>query len=199
MKVKLSISLVASFLTAASFASSAQVCLEAESAEGITEPVALIATATNNAAAKALPGSSGSGCLEIAEGKGKPPKVTSGSASWTFTVTNSAEYVLWCRTYWSDECGNSFSFVIDDGQPFVFGEDSTFKCWHWVQSPKRLKQLKLEPGSHKLTLKNREDGVALDQILITDDRKYCPVGIEAVTVQAASSTNAPAGSTREQK
>jgi hypothetical protein len=57
-------------------------------------------------------------------------------------------------------------------------EDSTYKTWHWVHSPPRLPQLALPAGPCTLTVQNREDGVRIDQLLLTTDRRYIPVDIE---------------------
>ena len=126
-------------------------------------------------------GLAGETFLQVAQGKGNPPKVTTGLATYAFTIENPGVYYLWCRVWWMDECGNSFFMHIDDANPFVFGEGSTFKTWHWVRAPLRLKQLTLGPGPHTLTLRNREDGVALNQILLTPDKAYVPVGVEPIT------------------
>ncbi len=119
--------------------------------------------------------------LTLAQGKGYPPAMTAGMAAFTFTIANAGDYYLWCRTWWLDECSNSFWINIDDAKPFIFGEDSTFKTWHWVRAPLRLKQLTLAQGTHTLTFRNREDGVYLNQILLTPDKKYVPVDLETVT------------------
>jgi len=119
--------------------------------------------------------------LEIPQGAGNPPKVEGGAAVYTFEVPVSGEYFLWCRVWWSDECGNSFWISLNDAKPFVFGENATFKVWHWLKAPARLKQLQLEKGPQKLVIRNREDGAALSQILLTTDRNYVPVGEEPVT------------------
>ncbi len=76
---------------------------------------------------------------------------------------------------------------VDGNRSFSFGQDGTFKCWHWVKGPRRLKQLELKKGVHTLKLMNREDGVRVDQILLTTDRRYVPVGTEQATPKATSS------------
>jgi hypothetical protein len=163
------------------------VCFDAVTAEKIEAPMAI--AAASNAPAEyrdqLVKGASGGLYLQIAQGKGYPPNVTTGMALFTFTVAQDGDYYLWCRTWWLDECGNSFSMSIDDARPFIFGEDSTFKSWHWVRASLRLKQLTLTKGKHTLTVRNREDGVYLNQILLTLDKKYVPVDVEPVTPQEA--------------
>jgi len=112
---------------------------------------------------------------------GRPPEVTTAEAVLRFAVEREGTYRLWCRVWWLDECGNSLTLVIDKSEPFVFGQDTTYKVWHWVRAPKRLGQLTLSEGEHTLTIRNREDGVLIDQILVTRNPRYVPVGIETVT------------------
>lgn len=158
------------------------VCFEAESMEGLTEPMEIV-DATNTpseGAVKVVKGASGDKYLQIAIGKGKAPKVA-GQASFAFDLEKEGTYTLWCRVSWDGECSNSFTMTLDDGLPFIFGEDATYNTWHWVKAPPRLKQLTLSKGKHKLTVKNREDGVRLDQVLLVLDKGYVPVDIEPVT------------------
>ncbi len=148
------------------------ICFQADSAAAVQAPMELAAlsagpTEIRDSLAK---GASGGKILLIPQGKG----TEGGSASCAFTVEEEGEYFLWCRTGW-----------LDEAKPFVFGEDATLKSWHWVRAPLRLKQLTLEKGRHTLTLKNREDGAGLDQILLTADKNYVPVDVEAASPPVA--------------
>lgn len=160
-----------------------KICFEAEDMEIISEPMALVDAA--KASDKAVKGASEDKYLEISQGKGNPPKVTTGEAAFIFDVQMEGRYYLWCRVWWDDECGNSFTMRIDDALPFSFGEDATYNCWHWVRALKGLKQLDLSKGKHKLTIHNREDGVRLDQILFVMDKNYVPVAVETATVTSS--------------
>ena len=73
----------------------------------------------------------------------------------------------------------SFTIQIDDGAPFLFGEDTTFNVWHWVRYPvsRMAKPVVLSKGRHTIIFRNREDGVALDQFLLTTEKRFVPVGI----------------------
>ena len=110
-------------------------------------------------------------------------KKTKGHAVYNFEVAEDGEYSLWCRVWWLDRCGNSLTVIIDDGKPFTFGQDGTYKFWHWVKNPPKIKQLNLKKGKHKLQVKRREDGIKLDQILFTKDKRFVPMGIEKITAQ----------------
>ena len=162
------------------------ICLEAESAQTVQPPMESVTVAGNATvqARKGMPEVSGGAFLQIAEGKGNPPKLNTGEADYTFVVQTAGQYFLWCRVWWEGECSNSFSMSLDGNTPFVFGEDGTYNAWHWVQAPKGLKQLNLTVGRHTLRIMNREDGVGLDQILLTDSKRVVPVGIQDVTATA---------------
>ncbi len=160
------------------------ICLEAEGAVNLAQPMVVVdATQKRNKAV--VRGASADRYLEIPQGSGNPPKMTNGHAVVEFRVDDAGTYYLWCRVWWFDECGNSMSMNIDDSRPFTFGQDATYKTWHWVRAPRRLKQLKLKAGAHRLNIRNREDGIKLDQVLLTDDKRYVPVGVEDVATRQA--------------
>jgi hypothetical protein len=167
------------FLAAAVASAADRICIEAEDAEIVSAPMCITDASGTNAAA--VKGASGNKYLEIPKGAGNPPKVTSGEARLTFTVDEPGDYTLWGRAYWLSECNSSFTMAIDDSLPFTFGKDATYNAWHWVKSPPRLKMLTLTKGRHVLVIKNRQDGVKLDQVLLVLDKGYVPVGTEEVT------------------
>jgi len=169
------------------------ICLEAEWAESMTAPVEKV-DATDDAVARGVAGAteaSGRQYIQIAQGKGNPPEVTTGEARYVFEVRQGGTFILWCRVWWDDECGNSFTMSLNNNKPFMFGRNASFKRWHWVKSAPRLKQLELAPGQNTLLIRNREDGVRLDQILLTTDARFVPVGIEATTPDARVTPSDP--------
>ena len=121
--------------------------------------------------------------LEIPEGAGNPPKVEAGKAVFTVDVPEGGTFTLWCRVWWEGECSNSFTVQLDDQAPFLFGENATYRTWHWVKYPvaRITPPLRLEKGPHVLRVSNREDGVRLDQILLSPNKRFVPVGIETPT------------------
>ena len=147
------------------------ICFEAESAETVA------ASMQTRSVADASEGA----CLELPQGAGNPPDVIEGDATCAFLVPKGGTYALWCRVWWLDECGNSFTMTIDDGKPFTFGQDGTYKEWHWVKAPPAFRKISLKEGRHTLRIQNREDGARLDQIVLTANRRYVPVGIEKTT------------------
>lgn len=166
-------------------ATAAPVCFEAEAAAEISAPMVAVSKSDKQDDDACLAAASGKAYLAVPEGAGKPPKVTTAKAVIPFEVPRDGEYRLWCRVWWLDECGNSISMNVDEAKPFTFGQDTTYKRWHWVKAPPRLKQLDLEKGTHTLTLHNREDGVRIDQILLTTSRRRIPIDVEPITFTSA--------------
>ena len=180
-----------STLVASSVSLKAQdiVCFEAENTKSIVAPMRLMEfkKASVSATNTAVKGASGNKYIEtpkLPSRKSKAlsapktatmPPVKKGHATFTVKIPVDGKYYLWCRTWWSGECGNSFTFIIDDKPSFTFGEDGTFRSWHWV---KYLKTFDLSKGEHTLKIKQREFGAKLDQILLVNHRRYVPVGIE---------------------
>ena len=148
-----------------------KLCFEAEAAKSREEPMAV--------SSNSVAGASGA-YLEIPEGAGNPPKRDAGKAVFTVDIPEDGLYTLWCRVWWEGECSNSFTIGFDDQPPFLFGEDATYKAWHWVKYPvsRTVPLRKLAKGQHTLTFKNREDGVRLDQVLLSADKRFVPVDIE---------------------
>jgi hypothetical protein len=152
-------------------AAGVKICFEAETAKEIEKPMAVMTNATV--------GASGT-YLEIPEGAGNPPKLNAGKAVYSVDVPEAGNYVLWLRVWWNGECSNSFTISVDSQTPFLFGEDATYKVWHWVRYPvsRTARPIQLTAGKHTLCIMNREDGVRLDQILLSGDKRFVPVDIE---------------------
>lgn len=157
--------------TCTAHAAGTKICVEAESATAYEAPMVIL---TNG-----LPGASGA-YLEIPEGAGNPPKRVEGKASFTFEVPEDGLFTLWCRVWWEGECSNSYTVNVDEQPGFLFGEGATYKTWHWVKYPvsRTVAPIHLDKGRHTLTFHNREDGVRLDQILLSADKRFVPVDTE---------------------
>ena len=86
------------------------VCFEAEGAGRVSAPMQ-VGSDDAKATSKWPPakGASGAKCLEVPEGQGKPPEVTTGEATCTFQIAQAGPYILWGRVWWLDECGNSLT------------------------------------------------------------------------------------------
>jgi hypothetical protein len=103
-----------------------------------------------------------------------------GNAVFKLKTTKAGVYRLWVRARWYDSCGDSF-FVVVDTQPQSFiGEDGTNQKWHWVKG----KTYQLAAGVHSIKFQNREDGAAMDELLLTTDLRYVPTRVEKETAAA---------------
>lgn len=155
----------------------APLVFEAETAVEIEAPVALVTNAV--AGADVNHSASDNAYLKIPEGAGNPPKLEKGFAKFEIEIPSAGGYFLWARTLWEGECSNSFTIQIDDTPPFLFGEDQTFNAWHWVRYPvsRVAKPIQLTAGKHTIIFRNREDGVALDQFLLSSEKRFVPVAI----------------------
>ena len=151
-----------------------RIVIEAEAAATNEAPFVVVAAD----APGAKPGASG-GYLEIPANKGKGPedKEKAAKAVFAFDVAAEDSFVLWLRVWCDGECNNSFNARFDNGPIFLIGESPTFKKWVWVKYPvpKMAPLTKLAQGAHTLTLLHRQDGIRVDQILLTTDKRYTPV------------------------
>lgn len=127
------------------------------------------------------PGTSGGKCLVVPPGAGKPGtekgpgagKEIFGQVSYDLNIPADGKYIFWGRAFWMHGCGNSFNIATDDSRPRVFN-GTIFNTWHWGKGP----TFPLSAGKHTLIIRNREDGVKLDQFLLTTDTGYRPVRFE---------------------
>ena len=105
---------------------------------------------------------------------GKPAELKA-KVTYKFSVPKAGTYKIWIRHWWKDECGNSLFLVFDGGPRMLFGDDGTVNHWRW---PPPLKMtVELDAGEHTLEIIPREDGLKFDQIVITPDEDFYPVGI----------------------
>ena len=172
--------LLAAALRATAARAGGAVCVEAEAAATVEKPMVLVRESAPPEGIKAVEGASEHAYLEIPQGAGNPPTNNAGKAVFALDVPADGDYAVWLRAYWDDSCGNSFTVQVDDKPGFVMGEDATYRAWHWVRYPvsKMAPPPHLAKGSHTLTILNREDGVRLDQVLLSADKRFVPVDIE---------------------
>ena len=104
-----------------------------------------------------------------------------GSAVLHADVPQAGTYHVWLRTFWRDSCSNSLSLVVDESPVRVVGQDAVYNTWHWVVAG----SYGLSAGTHRLAVHEREDGVALDQIALTPDPTFVPVGPLSTTERAS--------------
>ena len=135
--------------------------LEGEKADSIIEPMTIsrMRGASKNSALN-IPRGSGAGWRGEAGGK----------AVYNVDLSKDSMLNLWMRTQWTDGCGNTFFVSVNNGKKMIIGNDAIFNTWHWVS----IGNLSLKKGRNLIEISNREDGVALDKILLTNDNEFKP-------------------------
>jgi hypothetical protein len=111
-------------------------------------------------------GASGGLALAVPQGagdalafRGRP-----GAALYRVPLPAAGTYTLWLRVWWSDGCGNSVVVRLGEEPPLEVA-DNVFGRWHWV----RAGQWALAAGAVEVRLQDREDGVYIDQLLLTTE------------------------------
>ena len=141
------------------------IILEAEEVAGVSPP-AYIANETEVSKGK---------CIRIPlRDKGKEPEVPVVEFKIDVTVPVGRKVHFWFRTYWTGSCSNSILLRVPGLPEQIVGEDGTYNHWHWVKGP----SLKLPQGKQTITIKQREDDIGLDQIIVTSNAAFVPVDIE---------------------
>ena len=106
-------------------------------------------------------------------------ETSGGGVIYKLPVKDAGDYRLWLRVRWTGERGNNIDVYLNQ-QNCGKVEDAVYETWHWVSLPKPLH---LAIGEHRLTLANREDGAAVDQILLARDHEYRPAEIERPNIE----------------
>lgn len=129
----------------------------------------------------ALSGTASAKVLEILDNAGKPPEgkdpsMEYGGAVFQVDIPSPGTYKIWVNVWWEGSCGNTLSVQVGDEKKSVtVGNDSNYNKWHWVEVPR---QYQFVQGPCAIAILNREDGIKLDQVLVTSDLTYVPQGIE---------------------
>ena len=135
------------------------VCVvDAASASMVSSPFQLVSELNSTAGS----------ILALAEGEGSTG--ATGRARLPFALEATAVYHAWARVRWTDSCGNSLGFQIDSADENVIGQDAVFGTWHWVSAG----AFQIATGKHTMTFREREDGEALDQGLLSTDPTFVP-------------------------
>jgi hypothetical protein len=172
MKNKIALVLAGLALSSAAQAAT-KICLEAESSGAVQAALKKVTPGTNSAY-------SGTGYIHIPWDKNETKG--QGQATLKLNVPKAGNYYVFARTFWENGCGNSILLSIN-GQERMLGEDGTYNSWHWVSNTVKVP---LKAGMNTIVLKNRETGVKVDQIFLTDDSEYEPVGKRKVTHDGAT-------------
>ncbi len=110
-------------------------------------------------------------CLVLPKGVGHGKKgnagpiIDNGWVDFSFRTKVPMDYRLWARVTFRDPDSNSF-FVVLDGRLRGILADDTWAKWHWTALPGVLR---VPAGNHLLRIRNREDGVKLDEIRLVPE------------------------------
>ena len=100
-------------------------------------------------------------------------------ATYTVTISQPGEYILWGRVRGSDALDNSFFVEIDYGYDNLW-EVELGENWHWDAVNYRGRADPVEfilfEGKHTIKVKLREDGTKLDKLLLTNNLNFVPSG-----------------------
>jgi hypothetical protein len=124
------------------------------------------------------------------------PLQPGGSATYTFQVPQSGNYVIWGRVI-SNSGGDDSFFVSVDSGPYALWDTllSGVEVWGWDLVNHRGGAdpvvYSLAAGPHTLVIKQREDGTKIDRILITNDLAYVPQGQGEVVPTVPEITSMP--------
>ncbi|MBT3378119.1 MAG: hypothetical protein HN742_33685 [Lentisphaerae bacterium] len=140
------------------------VCFEAELANRL-EPVMEIHEEGRCSGGRAV-------VIRQGAGAGQSSTGANGTALYSVPIPASGRYDVWLRARWLDECSNSI-LLLPPGGTLCTVTDHTFGNWHWVRGCAPH----LEAGNHTFMLRNREDGVAVDQFLILSAGQKPPRGV----------------------
>lgn len=167
--------MVAAAAAARSADDAGTICFEAELANRI-EPVMEIHKARRCSGGRAL-------LIRQGAGAGQSSTGTNGVALYAVEIPAPGRYDVWLRVRWLDECSNSIYLLQPDGTLCTV-TDHTFGNWHWVRGAAPH----LEAGTQTFMLRNREDGVGVDQLLILPAGQKPPRGKVEPTVVPGKST-----------
>lgn len=103
-------------------------------------------------------------------------KEAGGEASYRFYIPTGGKYYIWAYCLWFDECANAVFAKIDEMDKAIIGNDPIYKKWHWV----RGFDIRLNKGTHTLTLSNHSDHIAIQKVFFTNSAYTKPEDCELV-------------------
>ncbi len=133
----------------------AQLCFEAELANELSYPFEI--TSARQA--------SGELALCIPEGSGAGGIFRGGRASATYRIPleKAGRYSIWMRLWSNGICSDTVFVSIGDEKPRT-ASNGVFHKWNWTKAGR----WDLKAGTVEISLSDREDGILVDQILLTD-------------------------------
>lgn len=100
-------------------------------------------------------------------------------ARYSFDAASDGRYLVWARVRVADNDTDSFWVRMNEGPWIRWNGIETGQRWHWVQlrdadRDGRLVAFDLPAGQHALEVGPREDGIAIDELVVTDDWEFRP-------------------------
>lgn len=100
-------------------------------------------------------------------------------ATYSFETSRAGPHAIWARVRVHSDRHDSFWIRVDSTQWIRWNGIEQNDQWHWVQvrdadRDGRPVAFDLSSGEHELMLAQREDGIAIDQLLVTTDWNYQP-------------------------
>ena len=121
-----------------------------------------------------------------------------GKATFTVNVTTAGTYVIWGKVLSPNANTDSFYVSVDGGAEDVYdtAEGKWSSQWQWTtvngrggtSTPGSIpqRQFQLTAGTHTITIRGRDAGTGLSDILITDNLNYVPGQNNPPTANAVS-------------
>ena len=153
-----------------------RICFEAEHCNLLVRPFEIWEDAT----------ASGGRCLILREGAGASDARAdaNGYAVFSIRVPRTGAYNVWGRALWRHVCSNSMYIAFGDGRRRKTIGGGVLGRWAWRRGP----TVHLAAGEQLVWLKNREDGVAIDQIMMNLGPGTPPEGAKATCVPGREAT-----------
>lgn len=147
----------------------ATLCFEAELANELRYPFEIISDRQ----------ASGKLALCIPEGSGAGGIFRGGRASATYRVPleKAGRYSIWMRLWSNGICSDTIFISIGDEKPRTVA-NGVFHKWVWTKAGR----WDLESGTVEISLADREDGILVDQILLTDGPTPAPDAVMSANI-----------------
>ena len=109
----------------------------------------------------------------------------SGKFRYNFNIQNDDTYAIWGRTKTDDGNEDSFWMRMDGGEWIQWNNIRESDMWKWNEVHNSLEDgrpvlYRLSRGNHMLEFAYREENIALDKLLITNNINYRPEGKDPV-------------------